>query len=192
VAIEIYNSAQAAGSRDVLTNGVKFSNPMVSNGKVFVPAQFAVHVFGLSSPSLNWKTFHFGTAASNAAVSGDFVDPDGDGIQNLMEYAVGSDPGVPGSGALLSASISGGHSLVSFSRNAVATDLALELETSTNLMTWSTSLLWTNSLGWTGSGGASASEAPPAALPPDQMVQVTADLGAPSLAARFVRLRVHR
>ena len=44
---ELYNSAQAAGSRDQFGNGNKFITPVVAGGKVFVGTQNSVGVFGL-------------------------------------------------------------------------------------------------------------------------------------------------
>jgi hypothetical protein len=190
VTTEIYNSSQAAGNRDTLTNGVKFASPMVANGKVYAAGTFAVAVFGLNDPSLNWKSFHFGNNFTNAAVAGDFADPDGDGIVNLLEYALGSDPLVAGPGNSLSAAVVGGHAQVSFNRNASATDLVYVLEAALDLATWGPVMTYTYPSGW--AGGASATEAPPSALPPDQIVRVTIDLGAPSGTTQFLRLRVHR
>ena len=43
---ELYNSNQAAGSRDHFS-GNKFITPMVANGKVYVGTQTSVAVFGL-------------------------------------------------------------------------------------------------------------------------------------------------
>jgi hypothetical protein len=47
LAIEYYNSNQAAGSRDAFGNGNKFITPVVANGKVFVGTASGVAVFGL-------------------------------------------------------------------------------------------------------------------------------------------------
>ena len=44
---ELYNSNQAASSRDHFGNGNKFITPMVANGKVFVGTQSGVAEFGL-------------------------------------------------------------------------------------------------------------------------------------------------
>jgi hypothetical protein len=46
LAAEIYNSAQAAGNRDLLPNGVKFAVPTIASGKVYVGGQYAVSIFG--------------------------------------------------------------------------------------------------------------------------------------------------
>jgi hypothetical protein len=44
---ELYNSNQAASSRDNFGNGNKFITPVVSNGMVFVGTPNGVAVFGL-------------------------------------------------------------------------------------------------------------------------------------------------
>jgi hypothetical protein len=48
---EIYNSTQAAGNRDQLPTGTKFSVPTIANGKVYVGGQYALSIFGLLSNS---------------------------------------------------------------------------------------------------------------------------------------------
>lgn len=47
LAVELYNSNQAAGSRDHFGIGNKFITPMVANGKVYVGTTSGVGVFGL-------------------------------------------------------------------------------------------------------------------------------------------------
>jgi hypothetical protein len=194
VATEIYNTTQAAGNRDILTNGVKFATPMVANGKVYAGATYAVHVFGLTDPTLAWKTFHFGVNATNAAISGDFVDAEGDGVVNLMEYAIATDPTSDSVGPVLKTTVTSGRAKVSFTRNAAASDLTYVVETSASLKSpsWSPALTWTSAGGWVPSAAQSVTELPPTALPPDQAVQVNADLGPTSAGQLFVRLRVHR
>jgi hypothetical protein len=44
---ELYNSNQAANSRDHFGNGNKFITPLVVNGKVYVGTLCGVAVFGL-------------------------------------------------------------------------------------------------------------------------------------------------
>jgi hypothetical protein len=43
-------------------------------------------------PIETWRLDHFGASAFNADVAGDTVDPDGDGVNNLLEYTSGTDP----------------------------------------------------------------------------------------------------
>jgi hypothetical protein len=47
LALEYYNSNQAAGGRDTYGNGNKFITPVVANGKVYVGTPGGVAVFGL-------------------------------------------------------------------------------------------------------------------------------------------------
>lgn len=47
LAVEYYNSTQAAASRDAFGNGNKFVTPVIANGKVFVGTPSGVAVFGV-------------------------------------------------------------------------------------------------------------------------------------------------
>ena len=47
LAVEYYNSTQAAASRDAFGNGNKYITPVIANGKVFVGTPSGVAVFGL-------------------------------------------------------------------------------------------------------------------------------------------------
>ncbi len=40
----------------------------------------------------NWRLANFGTTSATDPTGGDAADPDGDGLSNLVEYALGSDP----------------------------------------------------------------------------------------------------
>ncbi|HTS18648.1 MAG TPA: hypothetical protein VMP11_13825 [Verrucomicrobiae bacterium] len=46
------------------------------------------------TPFNDWRWTEFGTNANNAAISGDLADPDGDGVANLLEYALSLNPNV--------------------------------------------------------------------------------------------------
>ena len=46
------------------------------------------------TPFNTWLLSEFGTNANKAAISGDLADPDGDGIVNLLEYALNLNPNV--------------------------------------------------------------------------------------------------
>jgi hypothetical protein len=60
----LYSSAQAPSSRDSLGGAIKFTSPMVANGKVYVGSQGQVSVFGLLNQGAAART---STAAPNSA-----------------------------------------------------------------------------------------------------------------------------
>lgn len=50
-----------------------------------ISGQLTIH----DSPVDRWRLTSFGANANNAAIVGNLADPDGDGIVNLSEYALG-------------------------------------------------------------------------------------------------------
>ena len=75
-----------------------------------------------------WRTAKFGADAGQPAVAGDLADPDGDGLLNLLEYALGSDPRTGSATALPRAELTAGTLTMTYPRNAAATDVALTVE----------------------------------------------------------------
>ncbi len=62
-------------------------------GGVYPLAVAAVPVtITIPTPVNQWRQDHFGANAGNAAIAGNLADPDGDGLNNLLEYALGTDP----------------------------------------------------------------------------------------------------
>jgi hypothetical protein len=61
-----------------------------------VSATVTIH----DTPFNAWRLAEFGTNANNTAISGDLADPDGDGIVNLLEYALYLNPNVAGASGL--------------------------------------------------------------------------------------------
>ncbi len=76
----------------------------------------------------HWKT-HYGIGTSTA----DDNDSDGDGIPLLLEYALGLDPTKVSRAGQPVAEVVGSNLVITFSRLASATDIKLEVETSTTL-----------------------------------------------------------
>ncbi len=92
---------------------------------------------GTAEPTLEeWRLAHFGTTA-DAGPAANSADPDGDGVNNLMEYALGLDPNAPGpSSPRLAPDTATGHLRLSVTRNPDATDLTWTIEVSSDLAAW--------------------------------------------------------
>jgi uncharacterized repeat protein (TIGR01451 family) len=88
-----------------------------------------------------WKRMGFTWAdRQDTAVSGDDADPDGDGVQNLAEYAFGRNPRGADMGSLFDLAREAGDPAydfeVQFSRNRQAVDTEIAVEISGDLVTW--------------------------------------------------------
>ncbi len=140
-----------------------------------------------------WRFAHFAANAGNSSVAGDLADPDGDGVVNLMEYALASDPNVSDATHWPTAAIAGGDFQLYFPRNNSASNLTYVVETSDLSGTWSPLVTYTSASGWVvNSGGATVAESAPNGVAPDQSVNVTVDAGPPGANSQFFRFRVHR
>jgi hypothetical protein len=60
-------------------------------GSALVPALGGM-ALGPQSPFAAWQTLKFGAGATNTVLAGPNADPDGDGLSNVEEYALGLDP----------------------------------------------------------------------------------------------------
>jgi hypothetical protein len=83
-----------------------------------------------------WRLTNFTTGElAVPSISGDLADPDGDGLSNLMEYALGLKPKSADVNAL-APRIENGHLTLTYTRCKAATDVALILEQSIDLAVW--------------------------------------------------------
>jgi hypothetical protein len=104
----------------------------------------------VAETSATWRLRHFTAAELDAPGAeerlwGAGADPDGDGVVNLLEYAFGMDPLVPGRARLPvveTTTVDGVEYLsVRFVRNAEASDLEYRPQASSDLRDWSGDLV---------------------------------------------------
>ncbi len=85
------------------------------------------------TPTEVWREMHFGEEADNPLVSGDAVDGDFDGLSNLLEYALGTDPNVADASSSPRVAIPADKLRISFTRNTAASDVTLSVVAADNL-----------------------------------------------------------
>jgi hypothetical protein len=183
LAIEFYNSTQAAGGRDSFGSGNKFITPTIASARVYVGTATGIGVLGLLdqstlTPLQIWRNNYFGNP-SNAGAGANDASPAGDGVPNLIKYALGLNPSTPVTAAQLpSGSIqpAGGTNYLTLTVNRAAQppDVTYIVEVSSNLPA-----IWVSG--------------PPNTVTltntATQLV-VRDNTPVPAAAARFIRLRV--
>ncbi len=86
-----------------------------------------------------WQTDHFTAQEIAAGLAGDHVSFSGDGVSNLLKYALDLDPRANAGGAALatvSRSVTDGTLTISFMRDAARTDIDYVVEASPDLNVW--------------------------------------------------------
>ena len=98
----------------------------------------------LDQPWDAWRFAHFSASElTNAAISGELADPEGDGVVNLLEYAGNLDPKIADATRTLTGTLeffpATGHKhlVVSFTRRKAPTDLTYQVQVSNDWSTWS-------------------------------------------------------
>ena len=149
----------------------------------------------VENPTQNWRFAKFGANANTPSISGDLADPDGGGIPNLIEYALSMNPNNGVLGPLLTLSFVSGGWRLDFKRNALANDVTLTVEQSSDLAQWSSAVVY-GSGGWTAvAPGATVVESAVSGSGVDQSVGVTVtipDLSAGATPRQFFHLKVSR
>ena len=183
LAVEYYNSKQAPGSRDNFGTGNKFITPTIASARVYVGTTTGVGVFGLLdqstlTPLEIWRNSNFGNP-SNVGAGADGASPAGDGVPNLLKYALGLNPFAPATAAQLPSgsiqSYTGTNYLtLTVNRAAEPSDVSYIVEVTGNLLS-----------GWV--------SGPPETVivtnTPTQLV-VRDNTPQPAATVRFIRLRV--
>lgn len=104
----------------------------LSDGRFVVSRPFTL---SLLPPLEAWRQTYFGTTASTGNAA-DLADPDGDGVANILEYALGTNPTTPASAAAPVGELSGGNYVVRYTRPTSTTDVTYTVQQSTDLLTW--------------------------------------------------------
>jgi len=179
--LEVYNSNQAT-NRDHFGSGNKFVTPMIASARVYAGTPTGVGVFGLLNqstltPLQVWRDNHFGNP-SNVGAGANGASPAGDGVPNLLKYALGLDPNTP---ATISQLPTGGiqpdggqdYLTMTINRTSKPTDISYVVEVSGDLQTW-------------------ASGTPNTVTLTDTATQLVVrdNTPVPSATERFIRLRV--
>ncbi|MDW8343744.1 MAG: DUF5010 C-terminal domain-containing protein [Verrucomicrobiae bacterium] len=115
------------------------------------------------------------------------ADPDGDGLANLLEYALGGNPLSSASAPFPQGRISGSHLQFTFARNPAAPDVIYTIEGSFDLQTWTPLATCATGGGpWTvHDSGAGISDI-------NGFVTYTDSANTRSVSRRFLRLRIHQ
>ncbi len=126
-------------------------------------------------PYTQWKKISFQGDADNPAIAGDTANPSGDGLPNLLKYAIGLNPATPTTSGI-AATVSGDVMTLRYTRASAATDTSVHAFWSSDLETWSA----------TGVNETMVSEEPPL-----QLWQATLPVG-PETPRLFMRLKITR
>ncbi|WAC19150.1 hypothetical protein OVA24_18140 [Luteolibacter sp. SL250] len=128
----------------------------VSGARVDVASQFRDLAAPASTPLQTWRDRYFQTA-DNSGDAADDADPDGDGIANLVEYALGTRPDSAdadhGASRLPALSTAGPRPSISFRLpTTLPAELTYQVRSSGNLADWKVIASKTGSSPWIWSG----------------------------------------
>lgn len=87
------------------------------------------------TPRQNWRRTNFGIADNNGD-GADTSDFDGDGLPNLLEYALDLHPREPSVTGLPSAGENGGNLTLTYQKDTAKTDISYQVEASDSLTGW--------------------------------------------------------
>lgn len=143
LAYELYNSTLV--SNDAIGLGQHFTPPMIASGRVYVGTLSNVTVFGLfdqsvMTPIQQWRNTNFGNP-SNVGLGANSTCPAGDGVPNLVKYALGLNPFTPATPSQLASPgiVQEGYLTLNVNRAADPPDVTFVAQVSSNLLSWSSS-----------------------------------------------------
>ena len=92
-----------------------------------------------TTPFMAWQLVHFGANANNLLIAGPDADPSGDGMSNLLKYALNLDPNANSKAGLPTLGTGSGVITLTYNQSLEATDAIYTVEWSDNLENWYTS-----------------------------------------------------
>lgn len=110
--------------------------------------------YTVATPFSNWQARYFTSAElANSAVGGNGADPDGDGIINLLEYALNTSPRAAGVGSLpaIGSTVVNGNTYLTltFTKVIANTDITYVPQVSSDLLTWNSGAGYVAAVGTT-------------------------------------------
>jgi sugar lactone lactonase YvrE len=131
--------ATVIGSQLLLTGpGTVTVRATQAGNDAFLPAEPVERSFTVTANLLSWTVGRFTEAErADASRTGPAADFDGDGLPNLLEYALGLDPRVANATSGIAVSASGGNLVLTYTRPAARADLTFSVEASSSLSSWS-------------------------------------------------------
>jgi len=129
VSVVPVTDALAEGPETVIltaANGTGYYVSSASNGTVTIQ----------DLPADNWRFAKFGAAANTPATAGDNADPDRDGMTNLMEFALNSNPQSADSALFPTVTKAGGTLSLTYQKNLAATDVTYAVLQSDDVTGW--------------------------------------------------------
>ena len=156
------------------------------NATVIIPARLTIG----NTPVENWRLTYFGTTADSGAAA-DFADGDGDARNNLLEYALVTDPTIAVSnGPPVIAMNIAGYLQIQFNRDVTRTDLRYLVEATSDLTAgWTVIASSIHGAAMLATGARSALETGAGNV---KSVTVEDSIPAASSPNRFLRLRILR
>ncbi len=143
-----------------------------------------------ATPFTAWQQNEFGANAGDPAIAGPNADPDRDGNQNLIEYAL---VGMPNSGspaALITAGQTGGKMTLNFQRDTTRNDITIRIQSSTTLLPpWTDEAVSVNGAAFVPNGAATVQESGAGTVKSVIFTDSVAINGGPR---RFLQIKVER
>ena len=121
--------------------GIKYAVVSIASSTAYTLGDLSTTTVTINdTPINNWRFLHFGNNATNTAVAGDNANPLGDGVSNLMKYALDLNPMQTVSHPLFAYGIdTNGYFALSYTRpDPPPAELNYNVDVSDDLMVWCT------------------------------------------------------